>query len=334
MKKLGSLLLLAALVMVAVPAHALQGIGVHAKVVDGILFLVDQSGSMYQKHAATGVEKIEMAKKAMVRLNAAIPQLGYQGGVCALSPNAAVVAPGAWDAAQVQEKVYAIRNNGNIYGRMTPLGKSFTAAGKVISQLPAKNAVVLFSDGQENLGPDAVASLNALYAANPGMVMHFVSLADHKDGQATLKKLAALKPGSLLVDGRAIIDTDEAVEKFVTTAFYNETLPSTRVVGTHPIFFQTAKYNISKASAARLDALADVLKTRRDLKIYLEGSADVRGGVKYNVTLSDNRANAVKQYLVNKGCDASRIIIRGVGKSSEYPSLQSNRRVDIMVVWK
>ncbi len=328
-----ALVALAVLVLSA-PAYAIQGVGIHKKVVDGVLFLVDQSGSMYMDQNATGVEKIEMAKQALVRINAKIPALGYQGAVCAVSPNLQVVAPGAVDKAAWTKGINAIRNNGPIYGRLTPLGDSFAGLSGTLSQLPGTTAAVLVSDGDENLGSSAVQALQALYSANPGLTMHFVSVANTAEGKATLAQMAGLKSGSLLVDARDIINTEEAVMDFVTTAFYLETLPADEVESLRSVYFNTAKYDILPLTAERLDKIAAVLNTRPELKIFVEGFADITGAVDYNLTLSLNRANAVRDYLVSKGCNGENIIIKGRGRTKEYPSLRSNRRADIMVIWK
>ncbi len=324
----------AVMLLMSVSAQAYQGVGIHQKVTDGILMLVDQSGSMYMKHKATGVEKIEMAKQVLVRLNAKTPLLGYQGALALLNPNAVAVAPAAWDRAAYTGQINDIANGGKIFGRLTPMGNSFSGASNVLSQMPGNTAMVLVSDGHENLGPEAVQALQSLYAAYPGTVMHFVSVADTAKGEAVLKQLAALKSNSLLVDGRDIINTPEATKDFVSKAFYIPTIPSESVESLRSVYFHTAKYNITKAAAARLDRMAAILKTRPELKIFVEGFADVRGNIPYNKTLSDNRAKAVKAYLVSKGCNPEIIILKGFGENQYYPTLQLNRRADIMVIWE
>lgn len=335
MKRVHAIMLaLMCLMLVAVPAQARQAVGIHAKVVDGFLFLPDHSGSMFMKHKATGVEKIEMAKQVMARLNSKMPALAYQSALCAVTPNKAVVAPGAWNRGAWAKAINALQNNGAIYGRLTPMAEGLDMLKGVLGQLPASTAMVLISDGVDNIGGDPVGALRALYAAYPGVTMHIVSVADNAKGMATLKALAAVKPGSLCVDARDIINTEESALDFVRTAFYNETLPNQEVQSLREVFFKVGKYNITKAYAARLDALANVLKTRPELKIFLEGFADVTGKSAANVRLSENRANAVKNYLTSKGCNGANIIIKGRGQTNEYPTYLLNRRVEIMIIWQ
>ncbi len=329
-----ALVALAAMLVLSAPAHALQAVGIHEKITDGILYLVDQSGSMYMTHKATGVEKIEMAKQALVRINAKTPLLGYQGAICALSPNAVVAPAGAWDRAAWTGALNGIANGGGIYGRLTPLGMSLDGAASMLGQLPGNTAVVLVSDGNENLGKMAAQGVQSLYAAYPSTTMHFVSVADSAAGMAVMKQMASLKSGSLLVDARDIINTEEAAVDFVTNAFYHPTLPDDDVQSLRSVYFQVGKYNITKEAAARLDRIASVLKTRPELKIFIEGFADVTGNTQSNQVLSENRAKAVKQYLADQGCNAAVIADKGRGETHEYPSYRTNRRVDIMVIWE
>ncbi len=329
-----ALMALVAMLLLSAPAQAFQGVSIHSKVTDGILYLVDQSGSMYMTHKATGVEKIEMGKQALARLNAKTPLLGYQGAICALSPNAVVAPAGAWDRSAWMGTINNIGNGGKIYGRLTPLGMSLDGVSSMLSSLPSNTAMVLVSDGSENLGVEAVQALQSIYSAFPNTVMHFVSVADSDAGMAVLKQMASLKSDSLLVDARDIINLEESAKAFVAKAFYEPTIPSQEVQSLRSVYFQVGKYNITKASAARLDRIANVLKTRPELKIFVEGFADVTGDTEFNQTLSENRAKAVTQYLVDQGCNPASIINKGRGETQEYPTYQLDRRVDIMVIWE
>ena len=314
------------------PAMARQAMGIHAKIVDGFLFAQDYSGSMMQKHKATDVQKIEMAKQAMSIINAKIPGLDYQGALSYVAPNKGVIAPAAWNRADWGKTINGLDNKASIYGRGTPLSKSLEALSPVLQQLPASKALVLFSDGCENRGGNLTSALQALYAANPGLVMHFVSVADNAKSAAVLKDLAALNPKSVFVDARDIINTEECALDFARKVFYNETIPADAVESLHEVFFQSGRYNILPKYAKRLDKLAAIMVTRPELKIFIEGFADPSGNTKSNQTLSENRANAVKKYLLGKGVKADNLIIKGRGETDRFPSYLQDRRVEIMII--
>ncbi|MEO6685816.1 MAG: OmpA family protein [Dyadobacter sp.] len=104
------------------------------------------------------------------------------------------------------------------------------------------------------------------------------------------------------------------------------------------LFFEQSKSGILPASFGELDSLADYLKSAPNLKIELRGHTDKIGPADKNVILSVDRVKAVKQYLVSKGIDPTRILTRGLGDTQRLytgqdPKLRvKNRRVEIVFV--
>jgi len=77
-------------------------------------------------------------------------------------------------------------------------------------------------------------------------------------------------------------------------------------------------YNSAKLSAKakkELDKLADHLKKYPGIVIELSSYTDSRGKNSYNLKLSEKRSNNAKNYLVNKGISAERIIAKGYGET-------------------
>jgi outer membrane protein OmpA-like peptidoglycan-associated protein len=86
-----------------------------------------------------------------------------------------------------------------------------------------------------------------------------------------------------------------------------------------------------------LDANADWLKQNPDAKMWIQGYADPRGDIVYNLVLSYHRAQWVKAQLVKRGVDESRIgYATGWGKLyqncdvKDDKCFQQNRRVDTL----
>ncbi|MEN0003416.1 MAG: OmpA family protein [Bacteroidota bacterium] len=100
------------------------------------------------------------------------------------------------------------------------------------------------------------------------------------------------------------------------------------------LFFETSKYEIQPTSYLELDRLQQLLE-QYDLSIEVSGHTDNVGGAAYNKTLSRNRANAVRDYLIQKGSDPSRIKAKGEGADQAVASNEDeagralNRRVEI-----
>lgn len=104
------------------------------------------------------------------------------------------------------------------------------------------------------------------------------------------------------------------------------------------IYFATGKSDILPQSYNELQHLLEQLRTNPDLKIELRGHTDNQGTAGFNMQLSQARAEAVAQYLINRGIDVSRIQTQGFGKSmpvdsNDTPEGRShNRRVEYRVL--
>ncbi|HAI81892.1 MAG TPA: hypothetical protein DCL65_12835, partial [Chryseobacterium sp.] len=91
--------------------------------------------------------------------------------------------------------------------------------------------------------------------------------------------------------------------------------------------------DLTPAAKANLDKLAQVLKNNMDTNINIYGHTDSKGTDAYNLSLSERRAAAVKNYLVSQGVSASRMFTMGVGEKEPVASNDTdagraeNRRV-------
>lgn len=104
------------------------------------------------------------------------------------------------------------------------------------------------------------------------------------------------------------------------------------------ITFEFRSDKIKKSSHKTLDAAVDVFKEFKDLKIEISGHTDDIGEREFNLDLSQRRADAVKQYLVDKGVDASRIKTVGYGPDKPIDPAKTakaraqNRRIEFRVI--
>jgi OmpA-OmpF porin, OOP family len=104
------------------------------------------------------------------------------------------------------------------------------------------------------------------------------------------------------------------------------------------IVFDFNKATIDPSSKPKLDEAIALLEEYPDLKINIVGHTDAVGTDEFNQTLSEERAAAVKQYLVDGGVDPSRITTEGRGSSEPVASNDTeegrakNRRIDFDIV--
>jgi outer membrane protein OmpA-like peptidoglycan-associated protein len=81
------------------------------------------------------------------------------------------------------------------------------------------------------------------------------------------------------------------------------------------IFFDNNKYDLKSESYSELNKLVAFLKSSANVSIEIGGHTDAVGDAKSNVTLSENRAKSVYNYLVEKGVSSTRLSFKGFGSA-------------------
>ena len=125
-------------------------------------------------------------------------------------------------------------------------------------------------------------------------------------------------------------------------AQFNRILPTTDTpqglqVNLGDVLFDTAKYNLREPAKEALAKFSGIVLSHPGLNMHIEGYTDSIGDDAYNLTLSENRANAVRAYLVSEGLDPSTMNAEGFGKSNPVADngtaqgRQMNRRVEIII---
>ena len=102
--------------------------------------------------------------------------------------------------------------------------------------------------------------------------------------------------------------------------------------------FATGNDRITELSFESLDALAGLMLSKTSWKLKISGYTDNTGGAIVNQKLSQQRAEAVKKYLVLKGISAKRIKTewfgsqKSIGDNKTEQGRQKNRRVEMLLV--
>ena len=103
------------------------------------------------------------------------------------------------------------------------------------------------------------------------------------------------------------------------------------------VFFDTDSYTIKKESYPELLELLELLSKNINTNIEIGGHTDNTGDYQYNIDLSKNRAESVKQFLVKKGVSTSRLTVAGYGSDQPISdndtesSRAENRRTEIKI---
>lgn len=104
------------------------------------------------------------------------------------------------------------------------------------------------------------------------------------------------------------------------------------------IFFETASYDLLPESMVELKRLERFMENNPTIRIEIGGHTDDVGSDEDNLLLSENRAKAVRDHLIDKGVDAERIEHKGYGESSPIDTNDTeegraaNRRTEFKVL--
>jgi OmpA-OmpF porin, OOP family len=101
--------------------------------------------------------------------------------------------------------------------------------------------------------------------------------------------------------------------------------------------FKSGTAELSGESKAILDNIAKILKDNQHLVFEVAGHTDNRGDHNFNVSLSEKRAQSVRQYLIDDGVSADRLTAKGYGPDKPVASNDTregrsqNRRVELVL---
>ncbi|MDX1949739.1 MAG: peptidoglycan-associated lipoprotein Pal [Rickettsiales bacterium] len=133
---------------------------------------------------------------------------------------------------------------------------------------------------------------------------------------------ATYEDGALLnsqnVDSSNIVpldnaSTDASAQQGLNVASQEELI----AVAGDRVFFATDSSSLSSDAQATLSRQANWLTQNQNVNVTIEGHCDERGTREYNIALGERRANAVKDFLVNRGVNPARVNTISYGK--EFP---------------
>ena len=101
------------------------------------------------------------------------------------------------------------------------------------------------------------------------------------------------------------------------------------------LLFAVNSYGLPSESRAKLEAVATWAKCNPQGAVILEGHADTRGTKEYNMTLSAERAGAVRERLIRLGVPRERIVVTVYGENGpRRGTLELDRRVTVRAAAK
>ena len=211
------------------------------------------------------------------------------------------------------------------------------------------------ADVDDNFAVDmpAAASLPAILqlikdVPNASVIVKGDTIAVNSPDAATLEKLVAdikaAAPG-LNVVAEGPLDIENEIKNSLTAA--DEAMNRlgdnpdphdvARALSLQVINFQLDKAFIPEVNKPVLDRAAEIMQKVPDMQLMIIGHTDSQGSDAYNMDLSRERAESVKEYLVSKGVDASKLTTKGMGEQDPIADNSTeqgrfrNRRIEFTV---
>jgi len=196
-------------------------------------------------------------------------------------------------------------------------------AARAQAQTDAANAQAATAKAQSDMADNQAASATALSAAQ---------------ADAEQSRLAAQQAQANAQQA----DTDKAAMRAKLSEQLNsilQTRDSARglIVSMSDVLFDTGRFSLKPGAREKLAKVAGILLAYPGLNIEVGGYTDNVGGDAMNQTLSENRADSVRDYLVQEGVATNSVSAKGFGNTLPVASndssagRQQNRRVELLV---
>jgi OmpA-OmpF porin, OOP family len=312
--------------------------------VDAFVVVMDASSSM--NYSDEGRKKFHSAKDVVSHMNQTIPELNYKSALVGFGSNSCL----NWESNRVvsgpaTHRTADFSNGLNMLecaGGVSPMEDGVYAGGSTV-QGSGQIALILVSDFL-NINTDAVvAKVDALEAEyGDRLCIHSITVGGAEASELTAALADVNGCGSSV--NAASLASSAAMAGFVSDVLL-EPAPAAPVVNYEKSTISASAlfdYDSSVLKEEGKVAMSDLKKSikARDssvVNIDIIGHTDNTGSEEYNMDLSIRRAESVREYMVSKGVDASKINVYGEGETNPVASNETregraeNRRVDIQV---
>ena len=215
---------------------------------------------------------------------------------------------------------------------MTPLRKQ--AAER------QRNADLAQQEAQQQAQQSALNAAQSQLAAEQANAAKAKADADRARAEADAADARARAAEATKAANQSVADANAVREKL--KAQLNSVLATSEsarglIVNMSDVLFDTGKYTLKPDTKVSLAKVSGILAAYPGLKLQVEGYTDSVGGDDYNQKLSENRAGAVKDFLVSQGVPINNITAAGYGKNkpvadnSTSQGRAQNRRVNLVV---
>lgn len=200
---------------------------------------------------------------------------------------------------------------GCYYGREFVNGELVNTCKKIESKKTAKKPVVKAKQGKL-VSEDAAAREAAAAAARRAQ--------QEREAEAARKAQQERDAAALAAIGRV-----QQIEDEISVVLNND------------ILFQYGKTDLSKDSKETLDKAVELLNQIPNRSLVIQGHTDSIGSEEFNMTLSEERAKKVYDYMMEQGLEIKNVSYKGLGESKPIADnntkegRKANRRVEFRI---
>ena len=195
------------------------------------------------------------------------------------------------------------------------------------------NTKIVLKDDQEEIIDEVFTELDGYYKFRVYAEEHYYLVA-HKDQYfATRSEFSTI--------GKSVDRAD--LKNMITDVNFDHDMTLEKIVMQKPIVLNNIYYDFNKAdikpeAALELDKLVTIMNDNPEISIELSSHTDVRADHKYNMNLSQRRAQSAVNYIISKGIEPKRLVAKGYGETKlviedaqTEEEHQANRRTEFKV---
>lgn len=293
--------------------------------VDGWVVLLDTSFSMHKRTPENYV-KFDVAKTFVERLNKTLPQITSvsglrtfgQGPQLTEGETQLIYGMSAFNQKDMKTGISSVNKTGG----PTPMTAAIEATAADLKNIKGKKAVIIVSDGEDLDNTPVLAAKKMIETLDNSVCIYTVHVGTDKDGKKLMEDIAKTSSCGYMVSALDVVPADPMAD-YVTDVFlgkkdiglgYHKAVELLKPMNTVPFEFNDHKLTAEGKSI--LDKNIEILSQNPDIKLTIEGHASAKGPIDYNQTLSEKRAQTVRDYLILNGkIPSERLTTVGYGKT-------------------
>jgi OOP family OmpA-OmpF porin len=306
---------------------------------DNFFIILDTSESMQRKYQGTC--KLGLAKNIISKMNQSIPDIKLNGalrtfgqrmsaGLFSIGQTDLIYGMTSYEKAGLSETLGKVTQAGGD----SPMAKALKKATEDLQGVSGTSAVILVSDGvpTDKGVLQAAEALKKAYGEK--VCIYTIQIGDNYYGEKLLEQISEIGGCGFSINADELAGCAE-VASFVKQVFFEKPAPAKIIINS--VLFDFDSNVVKPEASIVLEEVAGTLK-QDSSDVIIEGHTCSVGSEDYNMGLSERRASAVKDFLVDQGVDTERLTAKGLGEAepiadnTSKAGREQNRRVEFEVM--